>query len=69
MSPPKKVTKSSKAGLTFPVGRVLATLKRGKYASRVGVGASVYLTAVLEYLVAELLELAGIACKDNHRNR
>ena len=60
----KSVTKSAKAGLQFPVGRVSRYLKAGKYASRLGSGAPVYLAAVLEYLAAEVLELAGNASKD-----
>ena len=42
--------RSNKAGLQFPVARIGRYLKRGKYASRVGAGAPVYLAAVLEYL-------------------
>ena len=60
----KAVTKSAKAGLQFPVGRVARYLKAGKYATRVGAGAPVYLAAVMEYLTAEVLELAGNASKD-----
>jgi len=50
-------SRSAKAGLIFPVGRVGSWLRRGQYARRVGASSAVYLAAVAEYLVAELLEL------------
>ena len=65
----KSVTKSAKAGLQFPVGRITRYLKAGKFATRVGAGAPVYLAAVLEYLAAEVLELAGNAARDNKKSR
>jgi len=65
----KVQSKSSRAGLQFPVGRVSRFLRKGRYASRVGSGAPVYLAAVLEYLAAEILELAGNAARDNKRTR
>ena len=65
----KATSRSAKAGLQFPVGRVARYLKAGKYATRVGAGAPVYLAAVLEYLAAEVLELAGNASRDNKKSR
>ena len=50
----KSVSKSVKAGLQFPVGRIARFLKKGRYAQRVGTGAPIYLAAVLEYLAAEV---------------
>ena len=42
------MSRSSKAGLQFPVGRIHRLLRKGNYAQRVGAGAPVYLAAVLE---------------------
>ncbi|KAK9692207.1 hypothetical protein RND81_09G248500 [Saponaria officinalis] len=41
----------------------------GKYAERVGAGVPSYLAAVLEYLAAKVLELAGNAARYNKKNR
>ncbi|EIN08694.1 hypothetical protein PUNSTDRAFT_87937 [Punctularia strigosozonata HHB-11173 SS5] len=65
----KTQSRSARAGLQFPVGRIHRLLKKGNYAQRVGAGAPVYLAAVLEYLAAEILELAGNAARDNKKQR
>ena len=63
------MTRSSRAGLQFPVGRIHRLLRKGHYSKRVGSGAPVYMAAVMEYLAAEVLELAGNAARDNKRTR
>ncbi|KAI8919330.1 hypothetical protein PhCBS80983_g02137 [Powellomyces hirtus] len=62
-------SRSGRAGLQFPVGRIHRMLRKGNYAQRVGAGAPVYMAAVLEYLGAEILELAGNAARDNKKSR
>ena len=65
----KVISKSAKAGLQFPVGRIARFMKQGRFSQRIGAGAPVYLAAVLEYLAAEVLELAGNAARDNKKTR
>ncbi|KAK0399475.1 hypothetical protein QR680_003069 [Steinernema hermaphroditum] len=65
----QNVSRSHKAGLQFPVSRIHRMLRKGNYAQRIGSGAPVYLSAVLEYLVAEILELSGNAARDHKKTR
>merc|ERR1711991_832863 len=59
------ISRSMRAGLQFPVGRIHRNLKRRAMGDiKVGGNASVYCAAILEYLTAEVLELAGNASKD-----
>ncbi|XP_060202261.1 histone H2AX-like [Lycium barbarum] len=65
----KSVSRSQKLGLQFPVGRIARYLKKGGYAQHLGSGSPIYLSAVLEYLASEVLELTGNAARDNNKNR
>ena len=62
-------SRSRKAGLQFPVGRIARYLRKGHYTKRIGSTAAVFLAAVLEYLTAELLELAGKSAENNKKTR
>lgn len=64
-----KQSRSGRAGVIFPVGRMMRYLRRGTHKYRIGMGAPVYMAAVIEYLAAEILELAGNAARDNKKGR
>ena len=65
----KSTSKTARAGLQFPVARIGRYMRQQRLAPRLGAGAPVYMAAVLEYLTAEILELAGNAARDNKRKR
>ena len=65
-----KPQNSRRAGCIFPVARIHRFLKG--YATskcRVGGSAGIFTAAVMEYLAAEVLELAGNVCADYHVKR
>ena len=62
------VTRSRRSGLQFSVPRAEKIL-RIYHCGPVGSGAPVYLASVLEYLAAEVLELAGNAARDYRKAR
>ncbi|CAG5126781.1 unnamed protein product [Candidula unifasciata] len=65
----KVLSRSARAGVLFPVARVLRYLRRDTHHFRIAAGSPVYTAAVIEYLVAEILELAGNAAKEFKRGR
>lgn len=51
------------------MGRVKKYLRHGRYAKLIGQTSPVYLAAVLEYLVAEVFDLAADSAHQNKRQR
>lgn len=64
-----KSSRSLKAGLEFPVGRIDRFMKQREFADRIGASAPVFIAAVLEYLAAEILESAGDCAKGEGKKK
>jgi len=60
---------TKRAHLMFPVGRTRKRLHDCHFASRISSDAPVAVTAAMEYIFAELLELAGNAAIENKKSR
>lgn len=63
------ISATVRAGLQFSVGRVARMMKKWMVAKRYSKAAAVYAAAVVEYLCAEILELAGNSTRDNKKVR
>ncbi|OBS69648.1 hypothetical protein A6R68_01811 [Neotoma lepida] len=55
----RNISRSTRAELQFPVSRVDRFLREGNYSRRLSSSAPVFLAGVLEYLISNILELAG----------
>ena len=55
----KGVSGQTKAGLIFAPARCSRLLRSGRYCDRVGLGAGIFMAGCIEYLVREILEIAG----------
>jgi len=66
-APGSKRGLSSSAGLQFPVTRIRNYLRHKWFALRISKSAPIYLAAVAEYMVAEVIELSGNAARDNRK--
>lgn len=49
-----KLSRSARAGVIFPVGRMMRYLRTGTHKYRIGMGAPVYMAAVIEYLAGKV---------------
>lgn len=58
----KQVSRSARAGVLFPVARMLRYLKRDTHHLRVGSGTPVYMAAVIEYLTGLWLNFEYSFC-------
>ncbi|KAK2719490.1 hypothetical protein QYM36_005092 [Artemia franciscana] len=65
----KAKSRSNRAGLQVPVGRIHRLLRKGNYAERVGAGAPVYLAAVMEYLLLRSLSWLLAIRNDEELNK
>ncbi|XP_037377813.1 histone H2A-Bbd type 1-like [Talpa occidentalis] len=63
------VSRSARAELQFPVSRVDRLLREGHYAPRLRSATPVFLAGVLEYLTANILELASKEAQSHRRMR
>ena len=55
------VSRSSRAGVFFSVGRLATQLRKGHYTKRIGESAPVFLAAVLDYLCGEILTQGNVS--------
>ena len=58
-------TKSSKAGIVVPVSRVNRKLINSRIADRISAATPIYLAAIVEYILGEIISLSGDTIRAN----
>lgn len=66
-APLQRISKHRRASLTLPVSRIYNQMKQSRIAARISTKSAIALTSVLEYMLVEILELAGTQCKADTR--
>jgi histone H2A len=64
---PEVLPKARGACLIFPPCRFAVRMKKLRLAKRFGLGASVFMAAVMQYLVMEVLDMSNHACRHHHK--
>ncbi|XP_014795543.1 PREDICTED: histone H2A-beta, sperm-like [Calidris pugnax] len=62
-------SRSSQAGLLFPVSRIDRQLRRGLFARHFSARAPVYLAAVLQWVTHKIVDAAAVVCKKSKQKR
>lgn len=65
----KRTSLSEKAGLHFPVAAIKKWLTTRFQGNRIANGAAVYLSAVIEYIISEIIQLSGNNACNMNNNR
>lgn len=65
----KRHSRTKRSGLKLPVGRIHRYLINGNFANRIGNGAPIYLAAVIEYLLVELIDSSATFAIQNKKTR
>ena len=65
----KSKSRSQRAGVIFPVGRIHRHLKEGRYAERISSDAPVYMAAILQQVVEEVFKEANTRKEKKEQKR
>lgn len=65
----RSISRSMRAGVTFPVNRIRRMMLEQRDGGKVSFTAAVFMTAILEYLTAEIMDLSGEETKNSKKTR